>query len=42
MTRIRRRIMRVTVVLVGAGGLLGLLESVAQARIGSNHCGPRR
>jgi NAD dependent epimerase/dehydratase family enzyme len=42
MARIRRRIIRVSVVLVGAGGLLGLLESVAQARIGANHCRPRR
>jgi NAD dependent epimerase/dehydratase family enzyme len=38
----KRRIIRLAVVLASAGGLLGILEQAAQARIFGNHCEPLR
>jgi hypothetical protein len=38
----KRRIQRLAAVLAGATGLLGLLQTAAQARITANHCEPLR
>lgn len=36
----KRRMIRIAVLLASAGGLLGLLETAAQARVAGNHCEP--
>ena len=38
----KRRLIRLAVVAAGAGGLIGLLQSAAEARILLNHAEPLR
>jgi hypothetical protein len=38
----KRRVLRFALVFAGATGILGLLETAAQARITANHCEPQR
>jgi hypothetical protein len=38
----KRRIQRILVVVAGATGVLGLLQTAAQARLSANHCEPLR
>ena len=38
----KRRLLRLAVVAVGTGGLIGLVQAAAEARIASNHSEPLR
>jgi hypothetical protein len=38
----RRRLFRLAVIVAGTGGLVGLVQAAAEAKVVGNHCEPLR